>query len=175
MTTAQNSYRGVIIFLVKFIGIYLVGNVSYGLFIEYYAPSPDPVTYFISENVVALLNLFDESITISSSKASPYVSFVKENKTIINVFEGCNGLNVMIVYFSFLVAFKGKIKQTLVFACLGLVIIYVMNLFRVGALYEVALHFPAQLYFFHKYFFTALLYLAVFILWYFWVKQTSRA
>jgi exosortase family protein XrtF len=171
MTSAQNSYKGVIAFLVKFIGIYLFGNVCYGLFIEYYSPAPDPITTWVSHHVAGLLNRMGENITLIGDNRSPYLSFMQDSRSVIRVFEGCNGINVMIVYISFLIAFKGSLKQTILYLLIGLITIYLINLGRVGLLFEVARHYPAQLYFFHKYFFTALLYIVVFALWYFWVKQ----
>jgi hypothetical protein len=50
----------------------------------------------------------------------------------------------------------------------------VINLLRILLLYEVALHFPENLYFFHKFFFTGIIYLLVFILWYFWVNEVKK-
>jgi len=171
--TTKKKYRDVVVFLIKFIGIYLIGNIAYGLFVEYYAPAPDPITIIVSENVASLLNLTGQQITLSHSSGSPYISFFNGDEIVINVFEGCNGLNVMIVYLAFLFAFSGGAKKTVYFLMLGLGVIYLANLARVLLLYEVALHFPSSLYFFHKYFFTGVLYLIVFILWYFWVQQTK--
>lgn len=174
MASSHHTYKETIAFLIKFIGIYVIANVFYGLAIEYYHPSPDPITKIVSQQVAAILNSFAETVSLTSESQSPYIRFITNGKTIIRAFEGCNGVNVMIVYLSFIIAFKGNLKSTILFLFIGLVIIHVMNLFRVGLLYEIALRFPNRLYFFHKYFFTALLYVIVFVLWYFWVKQTNK-
>jgi exosortase family protein XrtF len=169
--TNQKDYKQIVIFLAKFVGIYLIGNILYGLFIEYYYPGPDPITLWTSRNVAFILKLLQEPIFLFTETASPYVSFLRGSASVIRVFEGCNGINVAIVYIAFLFAFKGSLKQTLVFLLLGLLVIYVSNLVRVSLLYGVAIRFPSTLYFFHKYLFTGILYLVVFILWYLWIRQ----
>jgi exosortase family protein XrtF len=87
------------------------------------------------------------------------------------VYEGCNGLNVMIIFVAFLVAF-GPIGRTLAwFIPLGLFIIHLVNLARIGLLFWVSLYMPKYMYFTHKYFFTAILYVVVFVLWIWWVRR----
>lgn len=174
MSSESYPYKDVISFLIKFVGLYLILNVVYGIFIEYYRPEVDPFTWLVSVNVATLLAFFDDTISLKIYSGSPYIGFLKGTKIVIRAFEGCNGINVMIVFVAFLFAFKGPLKKTMLFLLIGLGIIHIMNLLRVSLLYEVALHIPAQLYFYHKYLFTGVLYLTVFVLWYFWVKQIRR-
>ena len=81
----------------------------------------------------------------------------------------------MIVFLSFLSAYRGKLKATFLFGMGGLVVIHIMNLFRVGMLYGIELYFPRYLYLFHKYLFTGMIYAVVFLMWYLWAKQVKRA
>jgi exosortase family protein XrtF len=168
------QYKGVVRFLVTFIGLYLILNVVYGFFIEYYHPGVDPLTEIVSSQVTALLSVFDYNVSMNVIADSPFIPIVKNNKLVIRAFEGCNGINVMIVFLCFLFAFSGSLKRTIYYLLFGLFVIHAMNLLRVSLLYEVALHRPSQLYFFHKYLFTGILYLVVFVLWYFWVKQIKE-
>jgi exosortase/archaeosortase family protein len=55
----------------------------------------------------------------------------------------------------------------------GLLIIHVVNLARIGLLFFVAEYQPDFMYFTHKYFFTAILYIIIFLLWMIWVKRFS--
>ncbi len=163
-----------ILFLSKFLGLYLVLNLAYGLFIEYYTPDSDPFTQIITSQVVFFLSFFDPLISSQVIPGLYYIKVQHESKTIISVFEGCNGLNVMIVYVSFLFSFTGPLKLSIRYLIFGMGVIYAMNLIRVMLLYEVAIYFPQNLYFFHKYFFTGVLYILVFALWYFWVKKITK-
>jgi exosortase family protein XrtF len=171
MKTLFQENREAILFIVKFVGLYLVLNTLYGFYVEYYYPQPDPVTLVVTRQVAAILSVFHPVVEAIPDSTSSYVILQHNSQIVVSVFEGCNSLNVMIVYISFLIAFKGSLSSTLQFSFLGLVLVYVMNQLRVGLLFEVALKFPQHLYFFHKYFFTGIIYGVVFVVWFFWVKR----
>jgi exosortase family protein XrtF len=150
-----------------------VANTLYGLYVEYFEPNADPITSVVTRHVALILSVFHDGVTIGSTIRTHIPMFLNDDR-IINVFEGCNGVNVMIVYVSFLVAFSGTWKKFLYFLLAGAAIIYVMNLVRVALLFEVALNFPNQLYFFHKFLFTGIIYAVVFVIWYFWIKSVRK-
>ena len=160
-------------FLIVFIGLYVVLNTLYGLYVRHALPGSDEVTLAVTGQVIWFLGFFDSTIAYYPSAVSAYIPVANDHGIVINVFEGCNGLNVMIVYVSFLLAFAGPRKVLIKFAVTGLVAIHAVNLLRIGLLYGVALYFPSQLYFFHKYFFTGMIYLMVFVLWFYWVKRVG--
>ena len=104
------------------------------------------------------------------SPIEPIVLLKNQQRTMLRVFEGCNGLNVMIVFISFIIAFGGRAKQVIVFLVAGCVLLHIFNLLRIILLYFTASYRPSFFYYFHKYFFTAILYLVVFGLWFVWVE-----
>jgi exosortase family protein XrtF len=161
-------------FLLVFSGFYFALNTAYGFFIQYYYPSSDPFTQLVTRQVVWIISWFDSSVSWSFSPFTNNVAVLRGGDPVIYVFEGCNGLNVMIVYVGFLLAFQGSLRQTLKFASGGLVAIHLVNLLRVGLLYFVALYFEEQLYFFHKYLFTGMIYGFVFVMWYYWVRSVTN-
>ncbi len=163
--------KNAILFLLVFVGLYVILNTLYGLYIRHALPGSDVFTRVVTGQVVWFLSLFDPSVVYYPSALSEYIPVANDHGITINVFEGCNGLNVMIVYVSFLLAFSGPRRELIKFVLVGVVAIHAINLLRVGLLYGVALYFPQQLYFFHKYFFTGMIYLMVFVLWFHWVKR----
>ena len=170
----KDNYRPAVMFLVVYVGVYLVLNTLYALYIQYYAPNPDPMTIVVTEQVALVLQAFGEPVVFLVEEGSPHVPILRDGTGIVRVYEGCNGLNVMIVYLAFLAAFRGPWKSTVLFVIFGLITIYVMNLVRVAALYGVALYYPDKLYFFHKFFFTGLIYLVVFFLWFLWIRKVKQ-
>ncbi|MBL7875978.1 MAG: exosortase family protein XrtF [Cyclobacteriaceae bacterium] len=160
-------------FLGVFLGLYFGLNLAYGLWISSYGSSVDWATRVVTEQTSFIINLFGENTATLPKPASPTVSIMKESQSVISVFEGCNGINVMIVFVSFLIAFKGSRKQLAWFLPLGIVIIYVSNLLRVAALYYVAFYWQRYFYYVHKYAFTATIYLIVFALWVWWMERVS--
>jgi exosortase family protein XrtF len=167
----MQSQKAILFFLLKFIGLYLVLNTAYALWISRYEPMPDPLTIIVTQQTAALISISEDDISIGEAVNSSNVPVKQNGKTVISVFEGCNSLNVMIVFVSFIVAFTGTAKRTAFFALAGIVMIYLFNLLRVGLLFFIAKYYPGNLYFFHKYLFTGLLYMLVFVLWYFWVTR----
>lgn len=161
-------------FLLVFVGVYLTLNTMYAFYIEHYRPSSDPFTQSIAKQAAVLLRAADPSIQITPSASTPFVSLYDDRGHVIDVFEGCNGINVMVVYISFLLAFWGSWRLLAMFAVGGMVVIHAMNLIRITLLFGVVCYFPDQLYFFHKYLFTGVIYVVVFVLWYFWVKRVKN-
>jgi exosortase family protein XrtF len=160
--------KGALQFLAIFLGLYFTLNIMYGLWVASYNNRADPITVLITEQTSLLLNLFGEETTIDLAKDKPSVAIKKSGFKVIGVYEGCNSINVMIVFVAFVIAFKGKVKQAAAFIPLGLVILYFANLLRVALLYFIAAYWSH--YFYHKYLFTAFIYLIVFVLWLWWMK-----
>lgn len=165
------QYKDSLLFIVKFVGLYLVLNTAYGFFVEYYETRPDPITSMVTNHVAIGLSLFHDHIDTVPDLREPNIHLQLNRENVVSVFEGCNSINVMIVFISFLIAFKGSVQATVIFACLGLIAVYIINLIRVGLLFEVAYYYPQHLYFFHKYLFTGIIYLIVFAIWYVWIQR----
>jgi exosortase family protein XrtF len=163
--------RTIILFIVKFIGLYLLLNTIYGFWYESYSPIADPITRVVTDQCARIISWVEPNVTTELSTREPEVSVKQGGKIVINVFEGCNGINVMIVFLAFVVAFSGTWKPTALFSIAGLGVIYVANLGRVITLFFIAKYYPQSLYFFHKYLFTAGLYLVVFVMWYLWIEK----
>lgn len=86
----------------------------------------------------------------------------------------CNGIDLMALFAGFIILFNGKWKDKLWFIGVGIIIIHFLNLLRVIALIIIAKHAPEQLDFNHKYTFTILLYVCIFLGWVIWVNNYSR-
>jgi exosortase family protein XrtF len=163
-----------LIFIAKFIGLYIALNFFYGFFIEFYYPGPDPVTRLIATHTASFISLFDSGITTTSSGLVAYVSILKEGQPMLHVFEGCNAINVMIIFGVFIVAFTTQFRSAVKFIFLGLAALYIINVLRLVFLFLVSLRYPESLYFFHKFFFTGAIYAVVLFLWFLWIKKETR-
>jgi exosortase family protein XrtF len=167
------EFKPAIFFILKFLGVYMVGNIFYGIFITHFEPHPDPITVWVTQQVADILNLISPPVTALAHPSKPTV-WVLQKVAIISVFEGCNGLNVLVVFFAFVFAFGPVSRKLIWFLPLGIVLIHVSNLFRIGLLFFVSRNFPHHLYFLHKYFFTAFIYAVVFALWFYWIQISKR-
>src|SRR5688572_12022010 len=158
------EFKPAFIFLGKFLGIYIVGNLIYGVFVESFGNQPDTVTSAVTKQVSVILSWFGEQSSIVNSLGKPNVLLQNSCDTVISVYEGCNGINMMIVFVGFILAFWGKKKVILPFILIGLVVLHISNLIRILLLYYAAVTLENYFYFIHKYLFTAALYLIVFML-----------
>jgi len=160
-------------FLLTFIGVYFAGNVIYGTYIEFVQPTPDLFTRAIAEQTSWVLNLFNEPVSTQLNKVGPTVFLNRGSNTVLNIYEGCNGVNVLIVFVAFLLAFSGQTKTKVVFLASGCLLINIANIIRIVLLYFVSLRYQIYFYFIHKYIFTIVLYAIVVILWIAFVKRLS--
>jgi len=165
------EFKPSLIFLAKFFAIYVIGNIVYGLFVEAYGDKADPVTVQVTQQTSSALNFAGYSTIAIENEGIATVSLRHEGRVILSVFEGCNGLNVMIVFCAFIIAFNGTKNKMIWFIPAGLLLIHACNVLRIFLLYVVALSYHDYFYFVHKYFFTAILYCIVFALWAIWVIQ----
>ncbi len=147
----------------------------YGLWIVSFANQPDPFTAMVTAHAAKLLQLFGFPASTYVSGMAPNVALQMDGQTVVRVFEGCNAINVSILFVAFLFAYKGSIKKTFLFALVGLIAIYLFNLLRVAGLFLVARFYPEQLYLMHKFVFTGIIYAFVFVLWYLWVTKFANS
>ena len=160
-----------IFFLLKFVGIYVVGNLVYGWYVTSYEPVSDPATQWVTDQTAVVLTVCGWETESEDIAYKATTNLVYDGNDVLAVYEGCNGLNVMIIFVAFLIAFGPLTKQLFWFIPVGLLIIHLMNLARITLLFWVAIYMKDYMYFTHKYFFTAILYVVVFILWVWWVRK----
>ncbi|MDX5324835.1 MAG: exosortase family protein XrtF [Bacteroidota bacterium] len=171
------DFKPTLVFLLKFAIIFGVGSWAYGAFIGHYnsmePPQPDPVTAEVAYETADVMTFMGYEILTYRSKENPYVQIYHKGKMggSISVYEGCNGINIMILFVAFVVAFGGSGKDGLWFIPVGLVSIHIFNIIRLVSLSVVGLYSESAFHFLHKYAFTAVIYAFVLILWYLWVKR----
>lgn len=180
------EFKPTILFLVKFFAIYIGFSILYGFYIKGYdtaEPSQtDPITHFISYNCTNSSRLMGYTPTIvmddhhnrDYEEELTYDSIWMDGVYAISIEEGCNGINIMLLFIAFVIAFGGNLIKMLIFIPAGILFIHIANIGRLMALSLINVEFGGQAFhFFHKYLFTAVIYLAVLFLWYLWAVKFS--
>jgi len=90
-------------------------------------------------------------------------------KFVARIIEGCNAASIIILFVSFMLAFFGNLKPTLLYILAGSVIIYVTNIFRIGLMAVGIYEFPQYAHFLHTIAFPLVIYGSVFLLWVVWI------
>lgn len=170
------EYKPFLLFLGKFLISYLILTFIYQSYLTSYDSKNhqvDGFTKVVSNQTEKLLLLFDCDVKTSKHTTEPSIKLNYNKKWIARVVEGCNGISVIILFISFIIAFSGKIKHTLVYIFFGIIVIHTLNIARIALLVVLMYHFPGYKEFFHGVLFPLLIYGTVFLLWIIWVNKFS--
>jgi exosortase family protein XrtF len=133
----------------------------------------DGFTKLVSTQVEQLLLLFNGDAHIELHPSQPCYKFFYNGKYVSRIIEGCNALSVIILFISFVIAFSGKLKNTIYFIISGSIIIHVLNITRIALLMVAFYNFPEANFILHDILFPLVIYGVVFILWIIWVNKFS--
>ncbi|MCD9019766.1 exosortase family protein XrtF [Parachryseolinea silvisoli] len=168
------EFRPTVFFLLRFVGLYMLTNMLYGIYITAYHPKPDPITHIVTVQTAATLRATGWAVITEDHYSRPVTNLVFEDQEILAVYEGCNGVNTMLMFLAFIVAFGPWRKPMLWFIPMGIVVVHLINLLRISLLFFVSRTMPDAMYFVHKYLFTASLYAVIFVLWIIWIRKFTR-
>jgi len=169
--------KAVIRFLLTFFGSYILLALVYELYLKLGQSTvfyPEFITHIVSlqsEQIIAFLG-YDTYITESPYNLSMRIAI--NGDFIVQVVEGCNAVSVIILFLSFILAFKKTWKQTLLYIFAGSVIIYTLNIIRIALLTIGIYHYPQHTEFMHGTLFPTFIYGVVFLLWVIWVRNFKK-
>lgn len=89
----------------------------------------------------------------------------KDQQRLIGIADGCNGLNLFMLFLGFILAYPSNIRLKLSFGLGGLIFIFGVNILRCVGLGMVQIHYPNFTIYAHHYIFNVLTYAVVFFLW----------
>jgi len=169
------QFKPFLIFVSIFFLTYIVLTILYKLYLNGYEVNDiDDVSLFVGKNAESLLKIFDYNIIIQKSSQNPWLEIIFNNLFLARIIEGCNAVSVMILFVSFIAAFSGKLKNTLLFIVFGVVSIYILNIFRIALLVVLLYNFPESNKLVHDIIFPLIIYGYVFLLWIFWINRFSK-
>lgn len=86
---------------------------------------------------------------------------------------GCLGRNLIGLFAGFIIAYPGIIRKKLWFVPLGIVLITIINIFRIAALAYIMLCCPEHVDINHHVIFKYTVYALIFVMWYFWISKIN--
>ena len=170
------KYKPFLTFVAKFFLIYIVLSCIYGLYLGQFDEAtfePDGITTLVSDQTRDLLNFFGEEAMTMPHELEASHKFSVHGKFVARIVEGCNAVSVMILFAAFVVAFRGKLKHTLLFILGGIFIIHILNIARIALLALALYYYPEYQEILHGTIFPLVIYSVVFILWVIWVNKFS--
>lgn len=170
------QYRPFFIFLLKFFVTYGILTFFYQLYLNSYDAvrfENDGFTNLVADQTKDVLLLFGQDAYTLPHPSQQSVKLFLNEKFIARVVEGCNAMSVMILFVAFVIAFKGKLKHTVLFILAGILIIHLLNILRIALLAIALYHYPQYEHILHGVIFPLFIYGVVFGLWVLWVQKFS--
>lgn len=161
----------------KFIGAFLFAYILLTFLYQWYLSGYennqlDGITRLVASHVEKVLQVFDSNSAVVYHQNTK-ISILMHQKEVATIIEGCNAISIMILFVSFVIAFAGKFKATLLYLIGGNVLIYLLNVIRIAILSLLLYRFPAYEHLLHGVIFPLFIYGVVFILWFVWVNYFS--
>lgn len=164
--------------MLKFFVSYLVLTGLYQLFLTHNSTkslnTPDIITQKVATQTVEIGKILGVNINTQTHDKEPSMKLFINNNYVARVVEGCNSISVLILFWAFIIAFSGKIGETIVFGILGSFLIYLINLIRILILTIAINHYPTKTEFLHQIVFPSIIYGFTFLLWIIWVKRVEK-
>jgi len=171
--------RNIVLFLVKFFATYFILFVIYSLYLQNTQERGDvfscsPITTVVAEQTESVLTFFGYDAAHMQHEEEMSVKLLLNGHYTARVIEGCNSFSIIILFLSFIIAFPGRIKTTIIYGLLGSLFIYGINILRIAFLTVMLYKYPDEQEFLHNLLFPAIIYGATFLLWVIWVQKFSN-
>jgi exosortase/archaeosortase family protein len=154
-------------FIVRALIVFVCWQILYVFVIEPYQHIDNWLTDTVVYSTVAGLNVFGfESFSIES------VIYINGQQSVL-VGNACNGLELLALYVGFLICFPGGLLSKIVYSIIGSFLIWLINVFREILLALNYNYFQATFDINHKYTYTLVVYVFVFLLWKHWLSRYS--
>jgi exosortase family protein XrtF len=170
-------YKPFLLFLGKFLLTYLLLTFVYESYLNQFDTrnfEVDGFTQLVAEQTKNAMLFFDFEASIAPNAKEPAINLFYNQRHMARIIEGCNGLSVIILFISFVVAFSGKTRATILFVIGGSLLIHVLNVFRIALLSILLYYFPSSEHILHGVLFPLFIYGVVFLLWIIWVNKFSK-
>lgn len=164
------DFKPVLNILLRFVIVYVVLLLAYQYYLNSFRYGGlDPFSRLITERVKDVQNYLGYPTQLYDDVKGEQVYFYVRNFYPTRMVEGCNAISVMILFVAFVIAFYKGFK-TFIFILAGLVLLYIMNLFRIVGLNIVMTDHKEYGKVFHDFIFPAVIYGTVVLLWLVWIK-----
>jgi exosortase family protein XrtF len=128
----------------------------------------------VANQTKTLLSVFDYEVETLQHTDEMSMKVILNNTYVSRVIEGCNSISIIILFIAFIVAFRGGIKETIIFGAIGSIIIYGVNIVRISFLTVMIYEYQHYQDVLHNIVFPLIIYGTTFLLWIVWVHKFSN-
>jgi exosortase family protein XrtF len=172
------KHKKSLIFLIKFFVTYFILVAIYDYYLtgsQQKSPffKTSSITTLVANQSKDVLTFFGYHVQAIQHEQEMSVKILFEERYVAKIVEGCNSLSLIILFISFIVAFKGPVKATVLFGFLGGAFVYFINVLRIALLVVLIDTYPSQIQFLHNVVFPGIIYGTILILWIIWTANYS--
>ena len=120
----------------------------------------------IAKSTLFILNLLGFNVTLDIGNV-----FRHENGFNVQVVWACTGLKQAYIFFCIIAFYRGPWKKKFWFIPLGLVVVFLFNLFRIAFIIGIVGFYPHWFEFLHIIVFKYLFYGVIFLMWVYWEEK----
>jgi len=169
----------IIKFLIRFFVTYFLLLAAYSIYLKQTQQkgdvfSCDPLTEKVANQTQKLGKILGFNTFTNQHEDELSMKFFVGDVYAARIVEGCNSISVIILFITFIIAFTGSLKATVIFGIVGTLVIYIVNIFRVLILSLLMYKYPEYQYLLHSLLFPGIIYGTTFVLWIIWVNKFSH-
>ena len=175
----MKGQRNTVLFLIRFFVTYFILFGTYSFYLNKIKQkegvfSCSPITKTVANQTKTLLSVFDYNVETLQHTEEMSMKVILNNTYVSRVIEGCNSISIIILFIAFIVAFRGGIKETIIFGTIGSIIIYGVNIIRISFLTAMIYEYKHYQDVLHNIVFPLIIYGTTFLLWIVWVHKFSN-
>lgn len=172
-------------FILRALAILVVWKLLYLVFLLPNRVLDKPLSYSVAMGTVWVLNSYththdyvNRSETGNIPTDNGFASAPLENiyfhaRNVVSIEDGCNGLELLVLYIGFIVCMPATTKRKLIFSIGGAMLIYIVNVIRCAGVAYIILYYPRYADFAHHYVFTFIVYSLIIALWLVFSKKLT--
>lgn len=165
-------------FLLKILIVFLIWKLSYHLYLRPHNTIDLPLTNITAKATAMVLHTFDKNNTYTTvpvpttNKDSFYkVTIFKNGRKGLSIADPCNALELMVLFWGFIVCIPTNAKRLLLFSIFGLIVVFALNVIRCMLMFQLNVSDHEWFDFAHHYGFKLVVYFAIFLIWVLYAKK----
>ena len=131
MLESIKRYKSALGFIINFFIVYAVLTFVYSIYLSNFDGEPDGITQLVAQQTESIINTFGYAAEVVQHEAEPTMKLLVNDTYVGRIVEGCNSVSVLILFITFVIAFTGNLKNTLLFIGVGSILVYLANLLRI--------------------------------------------
>lgn len=162
------DFKPILIILLRFTLIYIGLVFLYQLYLNTQI-GLDIISKWVGTQVCFVQEMAGYTSSMQELPDEQTAYFILDDVIPSRMVEGCNAISVMILFMAFVFAFYRGL-QTFLFVGIGLIVLHISNVLRIAGINIVYMYSEEYFKIGHDYFFPAIIYGMVVLLWIIWIK-----